>query len=36
MKKQISEDDKVFILRGEDEDEIYLIDDPVLIARLDV
>jgi len=31
----ITEDDKVFIVRGEGEDEIYLIDDPVIIARLD-
>ena len=33
--KKISENDDVFILRGKDEDEIYLIDDPAIIARLE-
>ena len=37
MKKQdsISEDDKVFILRGDDLDEIYIVDDPATITKLD-
>lgn len=36
MKKRdlISEDDKVFIVKGAD-DELYMIDDPSIIARLD-
>jgi hypothetical protein len=36
MKKQdlITEDDRVFLLTGKD-DEIYIIDDPSIIARLD-
>lgn len=33
--KKVSDNDDVFILRGELEDEIYLIDDPVTIAKLD-
>jgi hypothetical protein len=33
--KMITEDDQVFILKGEDEDELYLIDDLAIIAQLD-
>jgi len=33
--KKITENDEVFIIRGKDEDEIYLIDDPAIIARLE-
>jgi hypothetical protein len=34
MKNQVRENDDVFILRGKDE-EMYLVDDPEVIARLD-
>ena len=33
--KKVSDNDDVFILRGELEDEIYIIDDPVIIAKFD-
>lgn len=33
--KRITENDEVFILKGENEGEIYLIDDPAIIARLE-
>ena len=33
--KKVTVNDEVFILRGKDEDEIYLIDDPAIIARLE-
>ena len=33
-KDKIKDDDSVFLLRGED-DEIYMVDDPAIIARLD-
>jgi hypothetical protein len=35
QKEQISEDDAVFILQNEDETELYVIDNPVLIAKLE-
>lgn len=33
--KKITENDEVFILKGEDDDEIYLVDDPAIIAKLE-